>query len=139
MKGKLLTFLALAGLFSAGPAAADKKALDHDDFDAWKSVRNMAVSRSGEWAAFAVNPQEGDGILTFYNTRSRKRVEIPRGYDARISADGRWGVALIKAPFADTRKAKIDKKKDSELPQDSPRHRRPEDHAGHQDRRCHGL
>lgn len=119
MKGKLLTFLALAGLFTAGPAAADKKALDHDDFDAWKSVRNMAVSRSGEWAAFAVNPQEGDGILTFYNTRSRKRVEIARGYDARISADGRWGVALIKAPFADTRKAKIDKKKDSELPQDS--------------------
>ncbi len=104
---------------AGGSALAGKKVLGHDDFDAWKSVRNMAVSRNGEWTAFAVNPQEGDGVLTFYNTRTRKRVEIPRGYQPTISADARWGVALIKAPFADTRQSKIDKKKDSELPQDS--------------------
>lgn len=111
---------AVALLTVAGASAlAGKKALGHDDFDAWKSVRNMAVSRNGEWTAFAVNPQEGDGVLTFYNTRTRKRVEIARGYEARITADSRWGVALIKAPYADTRQAKIKKKKDSELPQDS--------------------
>lgn len=116
------TLSALAALLlttAAGTALAEKKMLGHDDFDAWKSVRNMDVSRNGEWTAFAVNPQEGDGTLTFYNTRTRKRVEIARGYRARISADSRWGVALIKAPYAETRKAKIDKKKDSELPQDS--------------------
>lgn len=111
--------MALAATLAGGSALADKKILGHDDFDAWKSVRNMAVSRNGEWTAFAVNPQEGDGVLTFYNTRTRKRVEVPRGYNAGISADARWGVALVKAPFADTRAAKIAKKKDSELPQDS--------------------
>lgn len=58
----------LAGLVSL-PAGAQKKALGHEDFDAWKSVRNIAVSRNGEWTAFAVNPQEGDGVLTFYNTQ----------------------------------------------------------------------
>lgn len=107
--------IALAAL----PGAAQKKALGHDDFDAWKSVRNIAVSRNGEWTAFSVDPQEGDGILTFYNTRTRRRVEIARGYRARISADSRYAYALIKAPYAATRKAKIDKKKGSELPQDS--------------------
>lgn len=107
---------ASAGLTAIG---AGKKALGHDDFDAWKSVRNMDVSRNGDWAAFAVNPQEGDGVLTFYNTRTGKRVEIARGYQARITADSRWGIALIKAPFADTRQAKIDKKKDHEMPSDS--------------------
>ena len=101
------------------PVSAQKKALGHDDFDNWKSVRNIAVSRNGEWTVFAVNPQEGDGVLTFYNTRTRKRVQIPRGYDARISADARFGYALVKAKFADTRAAKIAKKKDDELPKDS--------------------
>ncbi len=117
---KMIAALGVTLLIAAGGSAlAEKKALGHEDFDAWKSVKNMAVSRNGEWSAFAVNPQEGDGVLTFYNTRSRKRVEIPRGYKAGISADARWGVALIKAPYAVTRQAKIDKKKDSELPQDS--------------------
>ena len=120
MKKTLLAGIALIAAFAFGTVYSEaKKALGHDDFDAWKSVRNMAVSRNGEWAAFAVNPQEGDGTLTFYNTRTRKRVEIARGYNAKISADGKWGIALVKAPFAVTRQAKIDKKKDSDLPQDS--------------------
>lgn len=120
MKKTLICVAAGAAMLAgAATATAEKKALGHDDFDAWKSVRNQAVSRNGEWAAFAVNPQEGDGVLTVYNTRTRKRVEIERGYDARITPDSRWAIALIKAPFAATRQAKIDKKKDSELPQDS--------------------
>lgn len=98
---------------------AGKKVLGHDDFDAWKSVRNIAVSRNGVWTAFAVNPQEGDGMMTLYNTRTKKRIEIPRGYDARISADSKWAYALVKPHFADTRKAKISKKKDYEMPSDS--------------------
>ena len=116
---KKILFLAAAMAVCSFQIPAEKKALGHDDFDGWKSVRNLAVSRNGEWTAFAVNPQEGDGNLTFYNTKSRKRIEIPRGYNARISADGRYGYALIKPFFADTRTAKIKKKKDSELPQDS--------------------
>lgn len=119
IKGFLTAALVLAAATAGISASADKKALGHDDFDNWKSVRNLVVSRNGEWAAFAVNPQEGDGVLTFYNTRNGRRVEIARGYKARISADARWAAALVKAPYAETRKAKIAKKKDSELPQDS--------------------
>lgn len=117
ISGALCATLLLA-LGAQGGAEA-KKQLGHDDFDAWKSVRNEAVSRDGDWVAFGVNPQEGDGTLTFYNTRTKKRVEIARGYLARFSADSRWGFAMIKAPFAETRKAKIDKKKEHEMPMDS--------------------
>lgn len=117
MKRILSALLALIALVAT--VQAEKKALGHDDFDSWKSVRNMGISHDGRWAAYAVNPQEGDGMLTFYNVRSGKHIDIPRGYDARFTADGKWGVALIKPLFADTRKAKIAKKKDSDLPQDS--------------------
>lgn len=120
MKTLLRYILSASVLFGiCGGAQAEKKALGHDDFDTWKSVRNYSISRDGEWSAFSVDPQEGDGVLTFYNTKTKKRIEIPRGYKAKISADSRWGLALIKALYADTRKAKIDKKKDEDLPKDS--------------------
>lgn len=111
-------FLLLSSLLLL-PISAQKKALSHEDFDSWKGVRNQAITRSGEWAAYAVNPQEGDGILYFYNTRNRKQIAIDRGYNATFSADGLWGFALIKPLFADSRKAKIDKRKDFDMPQDS--------------------
>ncbi|MCH5232871.1 MAG: S9 family peptidase [Muribaculaceae bacterium] len=98
---------------------AEKKKLGHDDFDKWQKVTNNAVSNNGEWAVFAVNPQEGDGTLTFQNTVNSKKIDIERGYDPAFTADSKWGVALIKPLYNETRTAKIAKKKDLELPQDS--------------------
>lgn len=117
MNKTFLTGLLLLGLTAAGAQA--KKALDHDSFDSWNLVRNLPLSNSGEWAAFTVNPQEGDGVLTIYNTRNGRRIEIPRGASPAFTADSRWAVAMVKPLFADTRKAKIDKKKGFDMPQDS--------------------
>ena len=111
--------LIIAGFAVAGVATGTKKALDHTSFDNCKSVRNTGLSDSGEWAAYSVDPQEGDGCLYFYNTSTKKQIAIPRGYQASFTADGKWGISLVKAEYAKTRKAKIDKKKDLDLPQDS--------------------
>lgn len=111
------TLVATAAL--AVSAFAGKKPLDHDAFDSWKSVRVHLLSNNGDWAAYSVDPQEGDGTLTFRNTRNGKSVEIARGYKPSFTADSRFAAALIKPLYADTRKAKIDKKKDFDLPQDS--------------------
>lgn len=108
-----------AAIVMVSLGAWGKKVLDHTSFDGWKAVKNTAVSNNGEWAVYAVDPQEGDGVLTFYNTRNGKSVNINRGYRASFTADGQWGLALIKPEYQATRKAKIAKKKDLDLPQDS--------------------
>lgn len=119
-KLKVAAGLAAFLLTAAGAVEAHaKKALDHSDFDAWKSVRNMPLSNSGEWASYIVQPQEGDGVLTFRNTRTGKEINIDRGYSPRFTADSRWAAALIKPLFKETRQAKIDKKKGFDAPQDS--------------------
>lgn len=110
---------AVALLLSCGSINAEKKALSHEDFDAWKGVNNYSLTRDGEWAAYAVNPQDGDGELYFRNTRTGRTLTVPRGYNPQFTADGKYAVALIKPLHADTRKAKIDKKKDEEMPLDS--------------------
>lgn len=119
MKRIIRTSAVFTAIALASASGLAKKQLDHDSFDSWQLVRNNAICNSGEWSAFAVNPQEGDGILTFTNTRNGKKIEIERGYNPQFTADSRWAVALVKPHYADTRKAKIDKKKDFDMPQDS--------------------
>ncbi len=114
---KTLIVAAMAAI--AMGANAEKKTLSHEDFDRWEMLTNHSVSNNGTWASFAANPQEGDGVLTFYNTVNGKTIEILRGYKPSFSADSKWAFALIKPFFTDTRQAKIDKKKDYEMPKDS--------------------
>lgn len=116
---KLLPIAALLLGAASIAAVAEKKPLDHDAFDSWKSVKVLPLSNNGDWSAFTIDPQEGDGVLVLRNNRKGTRIEIPRGYKPSFSADSRYAVALIKAPFAETRQAKIKKKKDFDLPQDS--------------------
>lgn len=114
-----LTFAALTLGAASLVAFADKKPLDHDAFDAWKSVKVHPLSNDGRWAAYSVDPQEGDGVLMLRNTRKGSVIEIERGYKPVFTADSRYAIALIKPHFSDTRQAKIKKKKDFDLPQDS--------------------
>jgi len=114
-KTVFISFLAL----TAFVGTQGKKMLDHSTFDDWKNVRVSSLSNNGKWALYEVNPQQGDGVLTFRNISSGKNINIPRGYKGRFSADGKWGVALIKPFFKDTREAKIKKKKNWEMPQDT--------------------
>ncbi len=119
MKLKTLQILASLILISFTAPVAAKKVLNHSDFDAWKRVSNYTLSNNGEWATFAAVPQEGDAVLTFYNTRTKKNIIIERGYKPSFTSDSRFAIALIKPFFSVTRKAKIDKKKGLDLPQDS--------------------
>lgn len=105
---------------TAGSSSLEaKRPLNHDDFDGWEDVKVDAISRNGKWSAYRVVPQEGDATLYLRNMPKGKTITIPRGYNPSFSADANWAVASIKPLFADTRKAKIDGKKDFDLPQDS--------------------
>lgn len=113
---RLTFYVVLASATLLGHA---KKTLDHTCFDDWKKVTNHSISNDGKWAAFSVNPQEGDGVLTIRNTSDKTEFNIQRGSGIAFTADSRWAVANIKPLFKDTRQAKIDKKKDFDMPQDS--------------------
>lgn len=117
------TLVALgAGLLAALtilPHASAKKVLGHTDFDSWKRAKNYSLSRNGQWAAFAEVPQEGDATLFLYNTRTKKRITVERGYDPEFTADSKFAVMLVKPLFSQTRQAKIDGKKGDDLPTDT--------------------
>lgn len=112
---KIFLTIALAGALICWA----KKPLDHDSFDSWNLVTAHPFTENGAWAAYSVNPQEGDGSLIFRQVKNGKEVVIKRGYRPAFTADSKWAVALVKPLYQQTRKAKIDKKKDFDMPQDS--------------------
>lgn len=98
---------------------AQKKPLDHGVYDAWETIAERMVSNDGRYVVFAVNLQEGDGRLVLTAADNSWKLEVPRGYNAAISADSRFVVCKIKPFFKDTREARMKKKRPDDMPKDS--------------------
>lgn len=113
------TFSIIALISLGIVCSGQKKPLDHSVYDGWQNIPTTVLSEDGSILAYRVTPQEGDAELIFVNTDSRSEARIARGGVPTISADGQWAVFSISAPFADTRKAKIEKKSADKMPKDS--------------------
>ena len=112
-------FLLLAGCLLTFHSFSQKKPLDHTVYDDWQSIGERAISNDGHFVTYVINPQEGDGKLVIQQVNGTVTKEIPRGYNAVITDDSRFVICRIKAPYKDTRDAKIKKKRPDEMPKDS--------------------
>lgn len=115
-KISLLFLLLLPGIFAL---AQQKKPLDHSVYDHWKDLKNTVISQNGQFAAYEIDPQEGDGWVYLYNIRKNQLDSMPRGIKPTFTADGRLLVYRIKPVFDSVRKMQRKKVKKSKLPKDS--------------------
>ena len=115
MKKYLLVFLCILSL----NAFSQKKPLDHSVYDGWQSVAERSISNDGKYVVYAINPQEGDGVLMIQSVSGDYKKEIPRGYNATITDDNRFVICRIKPFFKDTRDARIKKSRPDDMPKDS--------------------
>ncbi len=106
-------------------AQINKRPLTHADYDRWQSARSEKIAANGQWISYQVDVQEGDGTLYVRQSNRSTAANVPqefrfpRGYQAQFTADSKFLVAKLKAPYGDTRKAKLKKKKPDEMPKDS--------------------
>lgn len=115
MRKLILAFLLLTGISTF----AQKKPLDHSVYDNWQSIGERVISNDGKYVAYAVNPQEGDGMVYLQSTNGNYQVTIPRGYSISITDDNRFLVCRIRPFYKDTRDARIKKRRPDEMPKDS--------------------
>ncbi len=131
--------LALA-LILVLPLCADKRPLTHADYDAWRHIQNQQISNNGNYLAFAVFPQQGDGQLVvrnlltgtvitesigelpapppvnYANPQVEEAPPTPPGISIKFSADSRTLVASSFAPREQVEKAKREKRKPEDMP-----------------------
>ena len=101
------------------PLSAQNKPLDHSVYDSWQSVRNIQLSPDGRVLSYEIAPQQGDGTLYIRDLGSGTQIAIERGTSLKMAQDAASALFTRKAPFEQTRQAKIDKKKKEDQPKDS--------------------
>jgi len=94
-----------------------KKSLDIEDFAGWNTISGSIISNDGNYVAFELNPQKGDGNLIV--NRNRSYDTIPRAGNAKFSPENNYIVYEIKPHEDSVRQAKLDKVKKEDMPQDS--------------------
>ncbi|HLO81268.1 MAG TPA: prolyl oligopeptidase family serine peptidase [Chitinophagaceae bacterium] len=100
-------------------AFSQKKTLDHTVYDKWESIGERRISNDGKWAGYVKAVQEGDDELLITAVDGSRTVRIPRGYNLTFNSNSSYAVLLIKPLYADTRDARIKKKKPEDMPRDS--------------------
>jgi dipeptidyl aminopeptidase/acylaminoacyl peptidase len=124
MKHALLFALLFTSILSwsqkkPAPAPVSKKPLDHTVYDGWKEITYKALTPDGAFAVFAVNPQDGDGKVIFYNLKTNAQDSVRRAAEIALTYDSRQAIFKIKPQQKLVKDLRRQKKKKEDLPNDS--------------------
>ncbi|MGW8267718.1 MAG: hypothetical protein ACWGSQ_15240, partial [Longimicrobiales bacterium] len=113
----LATVLALPPTLTA--QTAEKRPLDHDAYDIWKSVGDQILAKNGEWLAYTLVPGDGDAVLIARNLRHGAEITIPRGDAPKLTPDSRFLVFTIQPMQAVVDSLEKEGTRGDDLPKDS--------------------
>lgn len=71
--------LCAAVLLSIAVAQTAKRPLNHRDYDRWKSISSQRLSNDGQFLAYGLFPQDGDGEVVIRNLVTGKEQREPAG------------------------------------------------------------
>lgn len=98
---------------------AQKKPLDHSVYDDWQSIKRTSISNKGNYAAYLVDPQEGDGIFYLHDLKKKRKTKIDRVSTYSITPDEKNLIALIKPKFSQAKAHRENKGKPKDAPKDT--------------------
>ena len=100
-------------------ALAQKRPLDHPDFDTWKQIEDESISNNGQYVAWSRVPGDGDATLKISTHSGEELATVPRGVDAAFTDDSKFLVFTIKPAQDSVNALRRKKVKKEDLPKDS--------------------
>lgn len=87
---------------------SQKKAITHNDYDLWKSIKNVKISNQGKVIVTTIqtSTKRGNGHIEIYNTETQKKVSFSNGYKTSISDNEKYVVFLKKPDYQKIREEK---------------------------------
>ncbi len=107
--------IALLIFFLAPAIQSQDRALTVQDIMKFRHINGATISENGQWAAFASEPDRGDGEGVVRATGDDRVYRVPRGQAPLIDKTGRWAVIAVKPAALEVEKAGADKKKREKL------------------------
>ena len=79
-----------------------------EDVLKFEDIKTPVISANGEWVAFGVWPEIGDGKVSVKSVNGSRDFSIERGEQPQLSNNGRWAGALIIPKYIETQNADRD-------------------------------
>lgn len=98
---------------------AQKKILDHADFDIWNTIQNQSISPNGSFIMYSLEKGEADNHLKIKNGKAALVFEHERAEKGQFTNDSEFALFSIKAWQDSVREMKRRKVKKDELPKDT--------------------
>src|ERR1700759_3203884 len=99
--------------------AQKKKILSHTVYDSWKEIGSKNITPDGNFAAIAINPQDGDGKVVFYNLKTGGQDSVKRADNISLTYDSKYAVFKIRPPQKLVKDLRRQKKKKEDMPKDT--------------------
>ena len=115
MKKIVCSFIFLVGF----QTLAQKKILDHPDFDIWNRIQNPALSAEGNFVMYSLEQGEKDSHLKIKDSQGNLIFQHERSEDGQFTYDSEIAIFKIKAWTDSITEMKRRKVKKEKLPKDS--------------------
>ena len=98
---------------------AQKKVLDHTDYEIWNAIQNASISPNGDYVLYELEQGEKDSFLKVKDTKGKVIFEHERAEKASFTHNSEFALFTITAWKDSVRAMKSRKTKKADLPQDS--------------------
>jgi len=116
---KQLSFLLLLLTLLLPTLNAQKRILDHADFDTWNRIVGQQISNDGQYVLYHLKPGKGDQQLFITNKKGATILNIDRAVQGQFSEDSRYVACLIKPAMDSVNALRRKKVKKDKLPKDT--------------------
>lgn len=115
MKTIISSFLALISVATF----AQKKTLDHADFDIWNTIENQSITPDGNFIMYSLEKGERDNYLKIKDSKATLVFEHQRGEKGQFTFDSKFALFTVKAWQDSVKEMKRRKVKKNDLPKDT--------------------
>lgn len=89
---------------AAGQADAQEK-FTFEDVMKFEDIKTPVISADGNWVAFGVWPEIGDGEARIKRVNGRDEFTIERGERPQLTHNGRWAGVIVQPPYIEAQNA----------------------------------
>ena len=118
MKTKTLIIILISAIASS--AIAQKKVLDHEVYNIWRSIENSSISADGKTVAYdLVFVGEGNPTTMVRDATAKELVNYERGSKTKITYDSKFVTFKISPDLNELKELRRQKVEKDDLPKDS--------------------
>tara|TARA_Y100000768_G_scaffold296478_1_gene230284 strand:+ start:4665 stop:7430 length:2766 start_codon:yes stop_codon:yes gene_type:complete len=112
-------FFYILTLFTSINIYAQKKVLDHDDFDIWNGIQNNSIDSKGDYVMYSLQRGEKDSHLKIKDRNNNLIFDHERTGRSQFTYNSEFAIFTIKAWEDSIKVMKRNKVKKDKMPKDS--------------------